>query len=41
MKKIIEYLEDDPAALYYIALASGLIVPVIVMLIVYALRGGA
>jgi len=41
MKKIIEYFQDEPAALYYLIMAIALTVPVIVTVIVYVLRGGA
>jgi hypothetical protein len=38
-KKIIEYFQDEPAALYYLVMAIALTVPVIVSVIVYVLRG--
>jgi hypothetical protein len=41
MKKIIEYFQDEPAALYYFIMFIALTVPVIVTAIFYVLRGGA
>lgn len=38
-KKVIEYFKNEPAVLYYIMLASALIVPVIVSVIVFFVRG--
>ena len=39
MKRIFKFLKNEPIALYYIALASGLIVPVVVFVAVFVLRG--
>lgn len=39
MKKIVEYFKNEPAVLFHIALVSALIVPFIVSVIMYVLRG--
>ena len=39
MKRIIKFLKNKPIVLYYIVLASGLFVPVVVVIVVFVLRG--
>ena len=39
MKNIFKFLKNEPVALYYIVLASGLVVPVVVVIVVFVLRG--
>ena len=39
MKRIFKFLKNEPVALYYIVFASGLIVPVVVFVAAFVLRG--